>query len=164
MVECKRAVRRKEAVAVAVLLPAGFVASANFNSGHAPHCWQSSTLARCIQPHICIVWAEQRPHMRPFVGALFVAGATGLGTRYNGGKRGRWNRCKKNCFRDWTFLMQHHLTACLFPCLIHMIWKRMTFFLESCAFLKNHWFGFRFFYGFLISGYYDEYSTQHYLI
>ena len=37
--------RRVKAVAVAVLLPAGFkLASANFNSGHAPHCWQSSTL------------------------------------------------------------------------------------------------------------------------
>ena len=34
--------------------------------------------------------------MRPFVGALFVAGATGLGTRYyNGGKGGNGIAAKK---------------------------------------------------------------------
>ena len=91
----------REAVAVAVLLPAGFVASANFNSGHAPHCWQS--LLWRVASSLTFVLFEAsgwRICPNPFVGALFVAGATGLGTRYYyGGKEGN-GIAAKNCFRD----------------------------------------------------------------
>ena len=69
------------------------VVSANFNSGHAPHCWQSSTLPVHHRAHICTAGAA-RSHIAP-VGALFVAPATGLGTRSRG-KAGNGGAAKKH--------------------------------------------------------------------
>ena len=81
-----------------VLLPAGCaLCCANFNSGHAPHCWQSSTLPVHHCAHICTAGAA-RSHIAP-VGALFVAPATGLGTRSRG-KAGNGGAAKKTIPRS----------------------------------------------------------------
>ena len=87
-----------EAVAVAVLLPAGFVASANFNSGHAPHCWQTPLLCN-RHPLYCA--SSGRICAAPSSESIVCRSRNRAGDA-QGGKRGN-QIATKRCFGDSTF-------------------------------------------------------------